>query len=303
LTDYLSRRGEILVLLLVVLLSITLMLLSTGRKDALARSLNDAALTPVQTVVTGARGLMGLRAQNDSLRAQLARARLDGAVMEEQTRELERMQQMLGFRETSSFKLLSARVIAREASRPGSGYKIDRGARDGVREELAVITPDGLVGKVVAVEPRSAWVRPLMARACKVSVRLERTRVDGILVVSGKGPASFVPLRQAAVGTWSRPGSRRVPAVKVGEASARSVGGIAAPHGAPRRGLLRRRCSWCSGRVAARLPPGERRRRSKEDARAPHPAWPCGSTASVLAPRSGWRGLPRPPLPSSLGAS
>ena len=203
LTDYLSRRGEILVLLLVVLLSITLMLLSTGRKDTLARSLNDAALTPVQTIVGGSKSLLGLRAQNDSLRVQLARARLDGSVMEEQSRELERLQRMLGFRETSPFTLLSARVIAREASRPGSGYKIDRGARDGVREELAVLTPDGLVGKVVAVEPRSSWVRPLLARACRVSARLERTRVDGILDWSPeKGlHLTFVPLRaEAAVG-------------------------------------------------------------------------------------------------------
>jgi rod shape-determining protein MreC len=160
------------------------------------------------------------------LRAQLARARLDGAVMEEQSRELERMQRMLGFRETSSFKLLSARVIAREASRPGSGYKIDRGARDGVREELAVLTPDGLVGKVVAVEPRSAWVRPLMARACKVSVRLERTRVDGILDWSPERGLhlTFVPLRaEAAVGdvvVTSGLGGVFPRGVKVGEVTA-----------------------------------------------------------------------------------
>ena len=203
LTDYLSRRGEVLVLLLVVLLSVTLMLLSSGRKDVFARSLNDAAMTPVQSVTTRTQGLLGLRAQNDSLRAQLARARLDGAALGEQARELARLQRMLGFRETSGFELLAARVIAREASRPGPGYKIDRGARDGVREELAVLTPDGLVGKVVAVEPRSAWVRPLLARACRVSVRLERTRVDGILDWSPERGLhlTFVPLRaEAAVG-------------------------------------------------------------------------------------------------------
>jgi rod shape-determining protein MreC len=203
LTDYLSRRGEVLVLLLVVLLSVTLMLLSSSRQDALARSLNDAALTPVQVLVRRAQGLVGLRAENDALRAELARARLEVAALGEEAREAERLQRMLGFREGSAFTLLSARVIAREASRPGAGYKIDRGARDGVREELAVVTPDGLVGKVVSAEPRSAWVRPILARSCRVSVRLELTRVDGILDWSPQRGLhlTFVPSRaQASVG-------------------------------------------------------------------------------------------------------
>lgn len=181
LTDYLSRRGEGLVLLLVVLLSVTLMLLSTARKDSLARSLNDAALMPVQTVVARTRGLVGLRSENDALRAQLAQARLDVASLGELGREDERLRRMLGFREGSTFQLLAARVIAREASRPGGGYKIDRGSRDGVRDGLAVITPDGLVGKTVLAEPHSAWVRPVVSRGCRVSTRLLRTRVDGIL--------------------------------------------------------------------------------------------------------------------------
>lgn len=203
LTDYLSRRGEILVLLLVVLLSVTLMLLSSARKDEVARSLNDAALMPVQTLAAKARGLVGLRSENDELRAQLARARLDLAALVELGREDERLRRMLDFKSGSRFQLVSARVIAREASHPGGGYKIDRGSREGVRGELAVITPDGLVGKTVLVEPHSSWVRPVVARGCRVSARLLRTRVDGILDWSPeKGlHMTFVPLRsEAAVG-------------------------------------------------------------------------------------------------------
>jgi rod shape-determining protein MreC len=72
-----------------------------------------------------------------------------------------------------------------------------------VREGVAVVAPQGLVGKVVLVEPRSAWVRPLNSRGCRVSTRLERTRVDGILDwTPGRGlHLTFVPLRmEAAIG-------------------------------------------------------------------------------------------------------
>jgi rod shape-determining protein MreC len=203
LSDYLSRRGELLVLLLVVLISFSLLLLSAGRKDALARSLNDAALAPVQSVVNRATHLSVRRAEADSLRAQLARAELRIAALAESAREADRLREMLGFREGVAWTLVAARVIGREATRPGPGYRIDRGARDGIREGLAAMTPEGLVGKVVAVEPHSAWVRPLNAPTCRVSCRMERTRVDGILDWSpAKGlHLTFVPLRaEAAVG-------------------------------------------------------------------------------------------------------
>lgn len=202
-TGYLSRRGEILVLVLVVLLSASLMLLSAARKDHLVRSLNDAALTPVQSATAGARGYVVRRAETDSLRAELARTRAELAALDESGREAVRLRRMLGFRDTSGFELVGARVIAREAERNGTGYKIDRGARDGVREGLAVVTPDGLVGKIVLIEPRAAWVRPLTSRACRVSTRLTRTRVDGVLDWSPAGGLhlTFVPLRaEAAIG-------------------------------------------------------------------------------------------------------
>lgn len=203
LTDYLSRRGELLVLALVALLSVTLMMLSSGRKDELARALNDAALTPVQVAVDRVTNLSVRRAEADSLRARLARANLEITALAESGREAARLRRMLHFREELAWDVVAARVIGREASVPGPSYKIDRGARDGLREGLAVITPEGLVGKVVVVEPHSAWVRPLVSRGCRVSTRLDRTRVDGILDWSpGKGlHLTFVPPRaEAAVG-------------------------------------------------------------------------------------------------------
>lgn len=203
LTGYLNRRGEFLVLLLVLLLSAGLMFLSASRKDTVARGLNDSALTPVQVVLSRATHLTVRRAEADSLRERLAAAQLAIDALREDGLAASRLQRMLGFRDNIGWRLVAARVVAREASRPGPGYKIDRGARDGIREGLAVVTPDGLVGKVVAADPHSAWVRPLDAPACRVSSRLERSRVDGILDwTPSKGlHLIFVPLRaEAAVG-------------------------------------------------------------------------------------------------------
>lgn len=88
---------------------------------------------------------------------------------------------MLEFRERSRFVLVAARVIAREAVSSGSELKIDRGSTDGILRNLAVITPAGLVGKISAVDPTSAFVRPLTGRHCRVSARLTRTRTEGVV--------------------------------------------------------------------------------------------------------------------------
>lgn len=181
LTDYLSRRGELLILVLVCVVSVALMMLSTGAKDTTARSLNDAAVTPVQTALTGVRGLSGLRSENDSLRARLAETELELAAMKERGRSTTRLEEMLDFRERSRFELVAARVIAREAGSSGSELRIDRGIADGLQRNLAVITPDGLVGKISAVDPRSAFVRPLTGRHCRASARLTRTRTEGVI--------------------------------------------------------------------------------------------------------------------------
>jgi rod shape-determining protein MreC len=201
LTDYLSRRGEYLVLILVTVLSVTLMLLSRTEKDTVARVLNDTALTPVQAFVSRATRLKDLRAENDSLRASLTRARLEVAARDEAARENVRLEAMLAFREQFGGELVASRVVARAAARPGRELKIDKGARDGLRRDLAVITADGLVGKITAVDPRSAWVRPLLARNCRVSARIARTRTDAILEwTESEGlRLSFLPYRAEVV--------------------------------------------------------------------------------------------------------
>ena len=119
LTDYLSRRGEYFVLILVAAVSIALMLFSSGGKVSLARALHDAALTPVQSTLRGVTDVRGLRAENDSLRASLARARLELAGLGEQAQAAGRLERMLGFSETTRFDLLSARIIGWEAGQAG----------------------------------------------------------------------------------------------------------------------------------------------------------------------------------------
>jgi rod shape-determining protein MreC len=200
LTHYLSRRAEVLILILLVVISITLMLLSSTRKETVARSISDAAVTPVQSMLTTGDRFVGLREENDFLRAKLAEATVEIARLREGEVENERLRSMLEIRPSSSNMLIGARVIAHEATRAGRELKIDKGSQDGLRTDLCVITPDGLVGKISRVAPRSAFIRPLLARHCRVSARIGRSRAEGILEwkSGSKLELSFLPFRADA---------------------------------------------------------------------------------------------------------
>ena len=82
--------------------------------------------------------------------------------------------------------LVPANLLARD---PGTWFKVillDRGADEGVAAGAGVVSPQGVVGKVIAVEPTSCKVVFITDSSCRLAVRLARSRVLAILVGDGR---------------------------------------------------------------------------------------------------------------------
>jgi rod shape-determining protein MreC len=86
----------------------------------------------------------------------------------------------LNYQERSAFRLLSATVIARDHSAWWNTIKINRGSKDGLTSDMAVITDRGLVGKTTTVTDHSSVVMIVTDEACKVAAKVEGTREQGI---------------------------------------------------------------------------------------------------------------------------
>src|ERR1700686_5073268 len=101
--------------------------------------------------------------------------------------EAERLSALLGFREAhGEVPMLPARVIG---ASPDLGSRIvflSRGSRDGVRRDLGVITPDGVVGKILAVFPDTSQILLLSDKDSGVGALLEGTRTQGPVRGSGE---------------------------------------------------------------------------------------------------------------------
>ena len=126
-------------------------------------------------------GLVSVEAENSELREDVAQLqlRLQGErAMAQRARGLE---ELLGFRRNVAFSTVSARVIAGDATPYFRTVTIDRGTGDGVLRDAAVVSPDGVVGRVLN-DPgsRAAKVQLLIDRSAAAGVLIERTRVQGV---------------------------------------------------------------------------------------------------------------------------
>ncbi len=130
--------------------------------------------------------LTRVRRQNQDLKKEIGRLRLEQAALLEDARQGQRLQALLGFQQKYIYSTVAAQVYGSSGSDRSHVFYIDKGAHDGLKPDMAVITADGIVGKVRDVFPHSAQVLAVNDPASGAGVILETTRIRGIL----KGDAS-----------------------------------------------------------------------------------------------------------------
>jgi len=169
-----------------------------GSAQQLAGAAGDAVIPRRELL----RLLEGARRENQQLRFQAKQ-------LEETARENARLRQLLGWQHQTAWKLKLARVVLREPANWWRTVQIDLGSRDGLRINLPVLTPDGLVGRVSSVSLTRAQVTLLGDPNCKVSARVENeTRDAGIIGAAGPLEMEFVELGYLSRNASLKPGQQ-----------------------------------------------------------------------------------------------
>jgi rod shape-determining protein MreC len=139
----------------------------------------------VQKELGGVRGglkhLDELQRENQELKLENEQLRATNSLLNNLETEVNRLNRALGFREQSPFKLLPARVISRESATWWNTCTIGRGSKDGIATDMAVVTEDGLVGKIITVGKDVAVVLIVSDESLRVSASIEGTQEQGIL--------------------------------------------------------------------------------------------------------------------------
>jgi rod shape-determining protein MreC len=131
--------------------------------------------------------LRGVRAENRQLKAQIEHMRLEQVRLSEDAAQAHRLQMLLAFKEQFIAKTVAAQVIGTSGSDLSRVIYIDKGKNDGIDRDMAVITADGIVGKVLLVSPSLAQVLLISDESSGVGAILEKSRLQGVLRGTANG--------------------------------------------------------------------------------------------------------------------
>jgi len=146
-----------------------------------------------------------LRHQNQELRLQVAQAST-------LTTENERLRQLLTWQKQNRWNVKLARVILRDPANWWRTVQIDLGSRNGLSNNLPVLSPEGfLIGRVSSVSLTKSQVVLIGDANCKVPALVENeTRSQGIVGGGGPFDSSFVNLTHLPSSVTVKPGQRVV---------------------------------------------------------------------------------------------
>lgn len=129
--------------------------------------------------------LVGARTENEELRAELDTLRIEKQSLERELGRIERSAALVSYQADIASSTLLAEVVGGGASVAAREVIIDKGRADGVAAGMAVITSQGVVGRIEAAHSGSSLVVLINDVDAAVGAILEDTRVRGVL--KGRG--------------------------------------------------------------------------------------------------------------------
>src|ERR1700676_4574503 len=125
--------------------------------------------------------LRGVRAENRNLKQQIERMSLEQVRMSQDADQARRLQALLAFKEQFISRTMAAQVIGSSGSELSRSVYIDKGESVGIKPDMAVITADGIVGKVLRGYRSTSQVLLIDDQTSGVGAILDKTRLQGVL--------------------------------------------------------------------------------------------------------------------------
>jgi rod shape-determining protein MreC len=196
----LNRYRNITVLLLVIFAQLILLAYQV-KNDSDVRMIRVwavTAVTPLARAVEGVRSgtegflqnyvlLRDTHAENQRMRSELGRLKLENQFLKTELATADRAKALTAFEAHSPSKMIAARVTGTATGASASAVFVDRGSTSGVEKGMAVLTPDGIVGKVLAAYPTASLVLLAPDPSFAAGVVSQKHHVRGVLQGLGHG--------------------------------------------------------------------------------------------------------------------
>ncbi|MBI3278422.1 MAG: hypothetical protein HYZ57_01110 [Acidobacteria bacterium] len=194
----LNRYRNLTVLVIAILAQLVLLAyqVKSNQDVRLIRVWAVTAVTPLARVLEVVRAhtigvvedyfvLINVREQNRKLSGEIGRLKLENQFLRSELQTADRVKALRAFQARTPSRTLAARIIGNATGTSARVVLVDRGSTGGVMRGMAVVTPDGIVGKVLAAYPTASMVQLITDPTFAAGVISARNRVHG--TVRGQG--------------------------------------------------------------------------------------------------------------------
>ncbi|MBP1646569.1 MAG: mreC [Bacteroidetes bacterium] len=179
---------EYFLLALFLVASIALLTFNENQQIRAIRSVAVASVGFLQDALSFIPNYFDLRRENKVLRELNLTLADEVSRLREGRLENIRLRQLLALKERGVYTYVSANVVGKNLQLLRNTITLDVGEQDSVAPNMPIVSESGLVGKIIATSDRYSIGQILLNRELRVSAKVQRSRVDGIIRWDG-GPS------------------------------------------------------------------------------------------------------------------
>lgn len=141
----------------------------------------------VRGMWSGYVALQKVQEENSALKHELQAMQVSLQEERAEAQRTDNLRQLLELRQRAQLDTVAAEVIAGAASPDFRTVTIDKGTSEDLATDMAVISPAGVIGRIILPSRRASKVQLLIDRNAAAGALIERTRVQGVVIGVGDG--------------------------------------------------------------------------------------------------------------------
>ena len=184
--DILYEFREYAILAVLIVVSFVLMAMNDNPQIKQIRAISTVIFGGMQEQLSFIPTYFGLKAENELLHHINIELADEAQRLREAKLENLRLRQLLGLKDQLPYKLIAARIVNKNLTLLRNTITINIGSSDSIQQYMPVVSDGGLIGIVTAVTKHYSTVNILLNTEFRVSGKVQRSRVDGIVMWDGK---------------------------------------------------------------------------------------------------------------------
>ncbi|MFP4369692.1 MAG: rod shape-determining protein MreC [Candidatus Kapaibacterium sp.] len=183
--NFISKFKEYIAFAALIVISLSLISIGDTTKIGGFRAIVIASLGTMQDAFSWIPNPGALKSENRAIRSLNLRQSAELARMRTSLVENSKLRSMIGFRKKTDIPVISAEISGKTTVQMRNYVTLDKGAKSGIKESMAVRTDAGLVGIVTAVSDNYSLVELIRNRNVKISAKIQRNLIKGIVEWEG----------------------------------------------------------------------------------------------------------------------